>query len=109
MHLESQNVIQSLDVINLCKRNCLSSEQLDPIVNLEELFEKHATSLHRISDLSKIDLSTFLQNQVNRFTHQGGCGESENIVDDGFREIIDVFTNEDVIDLVVKKLLKRKN
>lgn len=104
LNLQMQDIHQALEVVNICKQNCTKSKlELKTPVDFEELIRRHQANLQKVPNLSNDDFISLLQNQGQRF--EGAKIDEENIIDDNLKTVINAFVNEDVINLIIQKLL----
>ncbi|KRT80148.1 hypothetical protein AMK59_7497, partial [Oryctes borbonicus] len=86
LHLDSQNVYKSIDVINLCKKNYTgASTNSNDSSDLEELFNKYSKYLHKIPNLSNINFNNLMKSQAQRFTYDEECTRDEGKLDVNIR------------------------
>lgn len=98
--------MKSAEIINLCKQKCIEINS-DPICNVEELFKEFGAKLYKIPDLPKRDFITLLRSQAERFP-QKELGIDIKCTENKLMNIIDAITNEDVVNVMVGKLLNNK-
>lgn len=105
--MNEKNILHSIDVINICQKNCIDSPaSLDHFIDVQHLLQKYDTYIHQIPILTNMELTNLLETQAQRFEHDADVKKTENT--DILKNIIDVFTSEDVINLIADKLINKK-